>query len=205
MDLDRLQSYVQLQIGQEVGHCLETGQVPVRSSSRSQPSTFFSAEMTVEWFRPPKISADLAVGCSGVLAGQVHGHHPGICQCAGTAVGLQGLGADLEELADGLLDVAQPTACDVWRIVSRSASWRGSGRAACRSAPPGRLRVQGSLQLTDAGAEMLGDVGEHRLGDVDPARCGPGLENRPASRQIGRSSLTTIPPRNGSPARRSAG
>jgi hypothetical protein len=26
----------------------------LRSCSRSQPATFFSAEMTVEWFLPPK-------------------------------------------------------------------------------------------------------------------------------------------------------
>src|SRR5262249_24905210 len=30
------------------------GRSELRSSSRSQPRTFFSAEMTVEWLRPPK-------------------------------------------------------------------------------------------------------------------------------------------------------
>ena len=51
--------------------------------------------------------ADLAVGGPGVLAGQVHREHPGVGHGPRPVVGLQGVGLDLEELADGLLDVLQ--------------------------------------------------------------------------------------------------
>jgi len=67
---------------------------PFRCSSFSQAATFFSAEMTVEWLRPPKKRP-------------VHRHHPGVRDRVGPALGLQGLGVQPEELADGLLHIAQ--------------------------------------------------------------------------------------------------
>ena len=69
-----------------------------------------------------EVAADLAVGRAGVLARQIHGHHAGVGQGAGAAVGLERLGTDLEKLADSPFDVGRAMECAVWRIVSRSAA-----------------------------------------------------------------------------------
>ena len=106
-----------------------------------------------------EIAADLAVGGAGVLAGEEHGEHPGVGRGAGAAVRLQGLGVDLEELADGALDVAQG---DRLRGVADRVA---QGRLGQVQVEPlagqhgvGDQAVQGPFQLADAGAEVLGDV-----------------------------------------------
>ena len=144
-----------------------------------------------------EVAADLAVGGAGVLAGQVHGEHPGVGHGPGAAVGLQGVGGQLEERS------RRPAQCPSGRSPGPcGGSCRGgrispgSGRAACRSGRRGRGRCAGPLPARGrwpGGARRCREA--TASGSSTPRAAALALRMARRVAGSGASSLTTIPPR----------
>ena len=109
-----------------------------------------------------EVAADLAVSRAGVFPSQVHGDHPRIGQRPGAAVGFDGVGVDLKELADRALDLAQTNR--LRRVADRVPQ---GGLGQCQIKPltgqegVGDHAVERPFKLAHAGAQVLGDVVEH--------------------------------------------
>ena len=120
--------------------------------------------------------------------------HPGVGDGPGPVVGLEGVGLDLEELADGPLDVLQGDGPrGVADRVAEGGPGQGQVEPLAGQRGVGDQAVQGPFQLADAGAEVVGDVGEDRLGHDHAPGGGLGLEDRPAGGGVGGVELDDHP------------
>ena len=137
-----------------------------------------------------EVTANLGVGCASVLAGQVHGQHPGIGQGTGAAVRAQGLGIDLEKLADRTFDVAQANSLDgVPDRVAQGGPGERHVQALAGKQGVGNHTVDCPFQLAHAGAQMLGNVIENSVGNRHTPSHGSCLEDRTPGCQVGAFEL----------------